>query len=39
MAELALARARRRAEAGADAVLLVDSLSRLAVAVAAGPRT
>jgi transcription termination factor Rho len=30
--ELALARGRRRAEAGADAVLLVDSLSRLAAA-------
>jgi transcription termination factor Rho len=33
VAELALERARRRAEAGADAVLIVDSLSRLAVAV------
>ena len=32
VAQLALERARRRAEAGADAVLLVDSLSRLAVA-------
>jgi transcription termination factor Rho len=32
LAELALERARRRAEAGADAVLIVDSLSRLAVA-------
>jgi transcription termination factor Rho len=32
MAELALERARRRAENGADAVLIVDSLSRLAVA-------
>jgi transcription termination factor Rho len=32
LAELALERARRRAEAGADVVLIVDSLSRLAVA-------
>ena len=32
VAELALERARRRAEAGADVVLIVDSLSRLAVA-------
>jgi transcription termination factor Rho len=32
LAELALERARRRAESGADAVLIVDSLSRLAVA-------
>jgi transcription termination factor Rho len=32
VAELALARGRRRAEAGADAVLICDSLSRLAVA-------
>jgi transcription termination factor Rho len=32
MAELALERARRRAESGANAVLIVDSLSRLAVA-------
>jgi transcription termination factor Rho len=31
-AELALERSRRRAEAGADVVLIVDSLSRLAVA-------
>jgi transcription termination factor Rho len=31
VAELALERGRRRAEAGADVVLLVDSLSRLAV--------
>ncbi len=36
MAELALERARRRAEAGADVVLVVDSLSRLAV-VSGGP--
>jgi len=35
LAELALERARRRAEAGADAVLIVDSLSRLAVAAQA----
>jgi len=34
VAELALERGRRRAEAGADAVLIVDSLSRLAVASA-----
>ena len=32
LAELALERARRRAEAGGDVVLIVDSLSRLAVA-------
>ena len=32
LAELALERARRRAESGADVVLIVDSLSRLAVA-------
>jgi transcription termination factor Rho len=32
VAELALERARRRVEAGADVVLIVDSLSRLAVA-------
>jgi transcription termination factor Rho len=32
LAELALKRAHRRAEAGADVVLIVDSLSRLAVA-------
>ena len=32
VAEFALERARRRVEAGADVVLLVDSLSRLAVA-------
>ena len=32
VAELALERSRRRAEAGADVVLIVDSLSRLAVA-------
>jgi transcription termination factor Rho len=32
VAELALARAKRLAEAGADAVLIVDSLSRLAAA-------
>lgn len=32
VAELAVARAKRRAEAGADVVLIVDSLSRLAVA-------
>lgn len=32
VAELAVARAKRRAEAGEDVVLLVDSLSRLAVA-------
>ena len=32
VAELALERARRRAEAGADVVLIVDSLSRLVVA-------
>jgi transcription termination factor Rho len=32
VAELALQRARRRVEAGADVVLVVDSLSRLAVA-------
>jgi transcription termination factor Rho len=32
VAKLALERTRRRAEAGADAVLIVDSLSRLAVA-------
>ncbi len=32
IAELALERARRRAETGADVVLIVDSLSRLAVA-------
>src|SRR2546428_539083 len=32
VARLALERARRRAEAGADVVLIVDSLSRLAVA-------
>jgi len=32
VAELALERARRRVELGADAVLIVDSLSRLAVA-------
>ena len=32
LAELALERARRRAEAGDDAVLIVDSLSRLALA-------
>ncbi len=32
LGELALERARRRAEAGADVVLIVDSLSRLAVA-------
>jgi transcription termination factor Rho len=32
VAELALARARRRVEAGADVVLIVDSLTRLAVA-------
>jgi transcription termination factor Rho len=32
LAELALERARRRVEAGADVVLIVDSLSRLAVA-------
>jgi transcription termination factor Rho len=32
MAELALERARRRAEAGADVIVIVDSLSRLAVA-------
>ena len=32
IAELALERARRRAETGEDAVLIVDSLSRLAVA-------
>jgi transcription termination factor Rho len=40
VAELALERARRRAEAGADVVLIVDSLSRLAVAAqaAAGRR-
>ncbi len=34
LAELALERARRRAESGADVVLIVDSLSRLAVASA-----
>jgi transcription termination factor Rho len=32
VAELAVERARRRAESGSDAILLVDSLSRLAVA-------
>jgi transcription termination factor Rho len=32
VAEMALERSRRRAEAGADVVLIVDSLSRLAVA-------
>ncbi len=36
LAELALERARRRAEAGADVVLIVDSLSRLAVAAGNG---
>jgi len=34
LAELALERSRRRAESGADAVLAIDSLSRLAVAAA-----
>ncbi len=34
VAQLALERARRRVEAGADVVLIVDSLSRLAVAAA-----
>ncbi len=34
LAELALERARRRVEAGADVVMIVDSLSRLAVAAA-----
>ncbi len=34
VAELALERARRRVEAGADVVMIVDSLSRLAVAAA-----
>ncbi len=37
-AELALERARRLAEAGTDAVLIVDSLSRLAVASGAAAR-
>lgn len=36
LADLALERARRRAEGGADAVLIIDSLSRLAV-VSGGP--
>jgi transcription termination factor Rho len=36
VAELALERARRRAEAGADVVLIADSLSRLAVAAGDG---
>ena len=39
LAELALERPRRRAEAGADVVLIVDSLSRLAVARATPPRS
>jgi transcription termination factor Rho len=38
VAELALERARRRAEAGGDVVLIVDSLSRLAVASQAAGR-